>query len=271
MKASTFSSPFAPVELQKVTVGGKVISSKLAIRVQDDDGNFQLQGFVSKDYQLMSNRKVYDIAEDIMSRAPESVGGFNHLKTLFNGKHFVAFFASRHPVVSMGLDLHIGLMTWNSYDGSRKVGFEVYALNPTCTNQYHSRNRFGFFAWRHSSVDQVDQTDALDGIAKGITNVMAVAPAIRDLQGVPLTRQLLIETKHNVAMPQSKWGEVIDQLGKEPDNAFGLFQALTNVASHQVTGMSAIAAGTSITDWFLNPKVHVINHTDAETILASKT
>lgn len=43
-------------------------------------------------------------------------------------------------------------------------------------------------------------------------------------------------------------GTVLEQLNKEQDKGklFGLFQALTYVASHELAGMSSISVGTSI-------------------------
>ncbi len=269
-----FSDPFAEVRLAEVKVAGRRIDSKQAIQVKDDAGEWQTRGFVGKDYQLFPNRLVQDLAEDVISRAPASLGGFQQLKTLWNGRHYIAYFASRNAVVDLhegGGRLQVGLMAWNSYDGTRKIGFEVYALNAFCTNQYHSRNRFGFFAWKHQpGALAIDREDALGGLATGVQNVIAMAPAIMALRQHPLGLPDLREAKKGVGLPQSRWGDVLDRLGEEEPNHFGLFQALTHVATHAMEGMTALTAGTAITEFFLNPAKDVVHHTTAEQVMAGK-
>src|SRR5687768_13758423 len=96
-----FSDPFAELDIEEVKVAGEVVPSKIAVRVKDDAGKFQLAGIVGHNYQVTPNRKVRDIADDVMSRAPASLGGFKNLKTLFDGKHYVDYFVSNNKVVDI--------------------------------------------------------------------------------------------------------------------------------------------------------------------------
>lgn len=277
MANSNFSNPFAEVDIQPVAVAGETVPTRVAVRVRDDHGAYQVQGILGRDYQLLPNRKVRDVAEDIMSRAPAEFGGFRDLKTLWDGKRYVDYFASNNPIATVNgrhkaLDLSLGLMVWNSYDGTRKVGFEVFALNPICTNQYHSRNRFGFFAWRHDpdQAGKIDVDEAMQNIAVGVGNIIRIAPAIQALKDRALTTAMVLDAKGKTDLPQSRWGDVLDALAGEEGTAFGLFQALTNVASHKLSGLSAIGTGTSITEHFLGmPGPEVLNHYTAEQVLAA--
>jgi hypothetical protein len=270
-----FSNAFADVEIQPIQVAGETVPTRVAVRVKDDAGEFGLAGIVGRDYQLLPNRKVRDIAEDIMSRTPDEYGGFRNLKTAFDGKRYVDYFVSNNPIASIvngdTTGLMLGLMVWNAYDGSRKTGFECFALNPFCTNQYHSRNRFGYFAWRHSPGQGVDMEDAITSISHGVQNIIAIAPRLGLLKHTPLALPLIIEAKAATKLPQSRWGDVLDQLGEESDSAFGLYQALTNVASHKLTGMSAIDIGSSITEFFLSDdRREVMHHTTPERVIAER-
>ena len=276
-KKVTYTNPFADVDMTPINVGGREVSSKIAVRVKDDSGEYQVMGILSKDYQLLSNRKVRDYAEDIMSRTGQEYGGYRNLKTLFDGKRYVDFFASNNPIVSIQngkeLPLHLGLACWNSYDGTRASGFECFALNPFCTNQYHSRTRFGFFAWRHTGADnrQLDVDDALSSLAIGAQNVTAIAPAIKLLKAAPITAEAITTAHAKTEMPTSKWGEVLAQLAKEEASLFGLYQALTFVASHSLNGLTAISIGSTITDHLLPMQEQAKpaqSHTTAATYLA---
>ncbi len=275
---ATFNDPFADVDVHPVAVAGENVPTRIAVRVKDDQGRFQVASILGKDYPLLPNRKVRDMAEDVMSRAPAWMAGFRNLKKLWDGKHYVDYFVSNAPIVGGNgeknvLELNLGLMVWNAYDGTRKTGFEVFALNPWCTNQYHSRNRFGFFAWRHTpgEVAKIDMEDVLRNISVGVQNVIAVAPMIQELKARPLTLHMLTDVKKKTDMPQSRWGDVLDALDKEDGNAFGLYQALTNVCSHKLTGMSAISTGTGVTDYFLQvPPQEVVHHTTAAAVVAGR-
>jgi len=276
----TYSDPFASVDIQPVMVAGEEVPSKIAVRVKDDSGEYQVQGILGKDYQLLPNRKVKDIADDIMSRTGQQYGGYREIKTLWDGKRYVGYFASNNPIVNVkngnDLSLHLGLMAWNAYDGTRKSGFEIYALNPFCTNQYLSRNRFGFFAWRHmpNELGKIDVDDAMQQIAIGAQNLIAVAPRFSELKKTPLTVEKLLEAQAKTEMPISRWGEVLARLAKEEPTLFGLFQALTFVASHNMSSLSAISIGSSITDYMIpmETKVptEVMNHATAESVIRER-
>jgi hypothetical protein len=266
-----FSDPFAAVDLQPVVVAGETVPTRVAVRVQADDGQYAVNGILGRDYQLLTNRKVRDLAEDILSRAQDQYGAFHSIKTLWNGKVYIDYFASEGSLTRNGLDLKLGLLAWNSYDGTRKTGFEVYALNPTCTNQYHSRNRLGFFAWRHTpgEAQQIDTEDALQQISVGAQNIIKVAKEIEVFKAVDLTPKLLKDARKYTEMPSSKWGEVIDHI--EEDTKFGLYQALTNVASHELTGMNASTIGSSITEFFVDgPPKEAFHHATVEQVLQNR-
>jgi hypothetical protein len=273
-----YTDPFAPVELTPVHVGGEEVATKVAVRVKADNGKFGVVGFVSPGYQLLSNRRVRDIAEDIMSRTDASLGGFRALKTLFDGKRYVDYFASNNPIVAVengrSTDLMLGLMVWTSYDGTRATGFEIFALNPGCTNQYHERNRFGFFAWRHTNAgsNKIDMDDALLSISTGAQNVIRAAPLLGAMKKRPLSLPRIIEAKQKTKMPQSQWGNILDQLGQEEASEWGLFQAMTNIASHKLSGLSAIDIGSTITKHFLGDpeKKEIANSTTAAQVVGQR-
>lgn len=273
-----FSNPFAEVEISPATVAGETVPTRVAVRVKDDEGTFQFIDFVGKDYQLLPNRKVRDIAEDIMSRTGGEYGGFRNLKTLWDGKRYVDYFASNSPIATAvngsKTELCLGLMAWNAYDGTRRSGFEVFALNPFCTNQYVSRNRFGYFAWAHTpgEAGKIDVEDAMEGIRIGVQNIIKAAPMIGEMKHRELTLPMLTEARLKTEMPVSKWGEVLERLDiefkTEKTTQFALYQALTHVNSHSMSGMSALKIGTSITEHFLGgPEKPVMHHTTAQVVV----
>ena len=245
---SNFSNPFVSVAMEEVKVGGQEVP-KIGVMIKDDEGEKRCVGILSKDYNLIKNQVAHDTAHDVMTRSKYK---WKELKTLWNGKLYIAHYITEQPINKQkNLPLHAGIMVRNSYDGMGCFGFEMFACNMACTNQYISRNRFGYFAIRHVGKNQFDIDDALENVQKGAEKLLEVAPVIEHLRKLPITIPSIIAAKSNTNIPQSKWGEVIDQLGKEEDNQFGLFQAMTFVTTHILTGYTAITIGDGVTEWML--------------------
>jgi hypothetical protein len=245
-----YTNPFADVEISPVQIGGQDISSKIAVRVKDDDGNWSITpAILSSDYKLIQNSIAKDVSADIMSRSGLQ---WSELKTLWDGKKFCQYHITNDPIVEINggnessHPIKVGLMVRNSYDGSGVFGLEVFACNVVCANQYHDRNRFGYFAIRHDNMKEFELQDALQNLSTGVQNVIAAAPIFNRMRETPLTVEHLIETKKKTTIPKSMWCDVIEQLALESRTVFGLYQALTFVASHNVQGFNAIGVGESI-------------------------
>jgi hypothetical protein len=248
------TNPFTEVQLASVQVAGQEVA-KTAVTVKDDEGKMQLAGIQGPEYQLITNHQVRDFIDDLTSRSEHT---FKPIKTIWDGKRFATMHISEQRIASYSngheRGLFVGIMRRNSYDGTSTFGLEIFAFDIECANQFHHRNRFGYFAIRHTpeAQNRFDVQDALTNLSKGAQNVIEAAPIIQNLRTQPLNHRLLIEAKQKTDLPTSRWGAVLDRLGQEEDNAFGLFQALTNTTTHQMTGFSGIQSNNSVCQYFLN-------------------
>lgn len=253
MPKSTYSDPFVTAKIAPVQVAGNDVE-KIGVTLADDQGMEHCVGILSKDYNLVQNSTARDLALDVMSRTDY---GWKEIKTIWNGKQFIQTYATVEPLTQIGNEsttiypIHAGIMIRNSYDGTGRFGFEFFAMNQLCQNQYISRNRFGYFAFRHTKLG-FDLDDAIMNVQLGSDRLLEIAPKINELRSTELTANHLLKAKQNTTVPQSKWGDVIDQLANEEGTVFGLFQALTYVATHQLTGYTAITIGDSITNHILS-------------------
>lgn len=256
-KGPKFSDPYAEVKAFPVLSAGKEIAGKQSIMIKDDDGEWQNAGILSNGYNLVKNTLARDVADDIMSRS-----GFtwNNLKSVWTGKSFVSYHITNetHAVIRNGGEhqLRFGVMMYNSYDGSSRFGFEFFMCNMSCTNQYISRNRFGYFSIRHTD-DNFDLEDAVRELGHGAQSALAIAPKIELLTKTQLTGAMIANAAAKCSLPTSKWGAVLQNLNETHPaldflTTFDLYQSLTNIASHQMSGMSAIATGSAITDFMLD-------------------
>ena len=223
--------------------------------VNDDNGEPKLSGILSKDYNLIKNSAAKDIGDNIKSRSDYL---WEELKCFWDGKKYAHYYISTEPVTEIENGgthpIHLGIMLRNSYDGSSCFGLEIFACNMQCANQYISRNRFGFFAIKHTDNEAINIEDAVTNIGIGAQRLIEVAPKIGELRHKALSVDDIRSAKKNTSIPNSRWGDVIDKLGDGESNKFGLFQAMTNVASHKMTGFNSITVGNTITEHFLSTR-----------------
>jgi len=251
-----FSDPFTEVRESPVTVANQEVS-KTAIQVQDDDGEWKLAGIMSKDYHLIKNDVARDVGSDIMSRSDYQ---WQELpKRIWDGKRYVSYHVTNDPITTIDTrhpenprrPIHLGMMMRNTYDGKGKFGLEIYAMDFICSNQFVSRNLFGYFAIYHGERQEFQIDDAIQQVTKGAGNVLAIAPRVQELSATPLTSDAIVKAAQETKMPISKWGEVITRLALEESSMFGLYSAMTYIASHKLVGFNAINIGNTITDHFL--------------------
>ena len=251
-KRAVFTDPYATAELKPVIVNDNIVNRK-AVVLPDENGAQQTLSIMGMDYQLIQNSICRDVADDVMTRSDYD---WDHMKCLFDGKRFTDMWYSKNEIMAVGNGdnhpIHLGLMVRNAYDGSSAFGFEIFAVNMKCTNQYISRNRFGYFALRHtaSQAGSWDVNDALLNIGNAAQRVIGIAPVLKAMQQKELQTMALVQaTKSIERFPTSKWGSVLEKI--EAPTVFGLFQAMTDVASHDVDGFRQINLGDMIGQYFL--------------------
>jgi hypothetical protein len=146
------------------------------------------------------------------------------------------------------------MMSRNAYDGSGLFGFEFFIMNMVCLNQFVDRKRMGFFAVRHISADSFDIDDAVANVGHSANKLVEIAPKYTAMIGQDLTVDTIVNARKAELIPDIQWGNAIDQLGKEHDagKLFGLYQALTFVTSHKMSGMNAIKTGNNVTEHFMS-------------------
>ena len=251
---SVFSNPFADVDMQPVHVAGEDVA-KVAVRVKNDNGEFKLAGILGKDYSIHKNSLVKDVASDIMTRSGMA---WTNLKTIWDGKKYADYFYTSDPITEIKngavYPLHLGMMLRNSYDGSSKFGLEFFVMNQICMNQYIARKTMGYFAVRHTGVNNFDIQDALQNVSLGATRLTQLAPRLENLISRDLTVDDITAAASNNLIPPTYWGAALDTLSKEVDHGkiFGLYQALTFVTSHKISGFAAIGKGDDVTEYFFN-------------------
>lgn len=256
------TDPFAEVKTIIPSIEGRASLSKQCIMVKDDKGVFQEAGWVSPDYNLIPNERAHGILDDICTR---SKFGFHQMRPdFFDGKRYVAYRMSDEPLFEIKNGLSrtgkVGIACLNSYDGSTALRIQMFVAFLECLNQNHYGNRFGNFSIKHiingDGEGDVNFGDALEQIQLGANRLMNAAPLFQRLTSVDLDMDLLRAAKAATDLGDSHWGAVIDHI--ETDSAWGLQNAMTNVASHKLKGIRSIQVGNSIGEAFLNEETGIL-------------
>lgn len=248
------SNPFTKVELEPILVDGKEQRNKRVV-VTDDNNERHFITAVGQNYQLIHNEILYQAAQDVMSRSDYD---FEHLKTYWDGFRYLEYYRSTDPIVEGGNggynNLHLGAMWRNAYDKSSLAVLSIYLLCKGCLNQYHSSNLFGQFEIRHVSSDQFTQdsiSDALKNLQIGAGNAIKLAPRIKAMEHEVIDVEAVCKAKQANLLPDVRWPDVLDQLNAEKKTQHGLFQAMTNVATHKLPDWSGHRYRESVTEYFL--------------------
>jgi len=257
MRATNQFDPFASVEIEPVLTSEGIETKRSIVKVKDDEGKFQPVSSVSSGYQLITNEQAQQVVTDVQTRSRFT---WQELRpTFFDGKRFLSYYMSEENIgkVSNGIKrtMRVGMLARNSYDGSCRFGIQMFMAMLECSNQFIHPNLFGSFLLRHTTGEggsnMLDPEDAAEQISRQANVMLELAPAIGAMKesGV-LTIDDLRDAKQKVAIAPTKWGNVLDHI--EADNRFGLMNALTYVASHDIDGMASVRAGESIGRYFLD-------------------
>ena len=119
----------------------------------DDNSGWKEVGVVSNNYLLINNTDVENLANDI---AASSQYEWTKDKVFWNGRQFMYSLVAKDNTteVSKGDDVALGMMFWNSYDGSTALQFKLYLQRLVCLNGMVSNDIFNSYRFKHDSSSE---------------------------------------------------------------------------------------------------------------------
>jgi hypothetical protein len=233
MKRSELShiDPFAEVTKEALYTSEGKQSSRQAV-ILDPEGVHQEVGVVSQDYQLMPNREVAEIAEDILRRSGLE---YTLAKHLFDGKHF----RQRWIVPSLNAEPEVGDLIQvavdvsNSYDGTSSFGLSFNAQRLVCTNGMVLDFLLGGFRFRHYGNEnfQEELSMAAQSIRELGPKMLQLAPSIKRMMEEPVSRYDIQTIFSEIQLPKTYIADVFMQL--DGDTEWSLYNAFTGVLTMQ--------------------------------------
>ena len=207
----------------------------------DDNSGWKEVGVVSNNYLLINNTDVEKLANDI---ATSSQYEWTNDKVFWNGRQFMYSLVAKDNTreVSKGDDVALGMMFWNSYDGSTALQFKLYLQRLVCLNGMVSNDIFNSYRFKHdSSSEGYDEQiiEAAKIIDNSEDNIRYFINALRYLEGDIIETERLAYLRENYLkdLPVSLFGNIIDKLltyrPMGSPSAYDLLNASTNVLWHK--------------------------------------
>ena len=240
--ATEHLDPYAPIEKRPLQVSDGMQSSAFSVRIEDheEETGWNEVGVVSKDYLLVENARVRDLAFEVAGR---SQLGFRQEKTFFDGKRFMLALTARREDalidVCEGDPVGIGLMFRNSYDGSTRLSARLFVHRLACKNGMIVPSLFHQVRFKHDFSGHGWETEterALSMLQSSRAGLQEFAEAAQALASTRVSASRLREIRGEVLpqLPLTTWGKTIDRfLLEEQLDGFGLLNAGTNVLWHE--------------------------------------
>ena len=197
-------------------------------------------GIVSKDYLLIPNSHVVNMANDIANSMQGSGFEWNEQKCLFNGRRFTYSMTLKtdnleyNPEVKVGEPVGLGMLWQNTYDGSSSLNFMFFVNVLSCLNGQISSKYFNKFRFRHdqSSKDWEEQVEkATVYLQHAPEQLKEFVDKASYLTETGLTKLDLngIRSKTIPSIGSNAWGNIMDKyLAAKDYTAWGLMQACTH-------------------------------------------
>ena len=198
-------------------------------------------GIVSNKYLLIPNKQVVELANDI---ADNSGLKWTEDKTFWNGKQFMYSLVAKDYTeeVSIGDDVALGMMFWNSYDGSTSLQFRLYLQRLVCLNGMVSNDVFKAHKFKHSHASEGYQDEIIEAskiITTSENRVRYFINALRHLTNdeMDMENLALLRDKYFPKLPSSLFGKIMDKLLNYRPNGkpttYDFLNSATNLLWHK--------------------------------------
>lgn len=243
------SDPLTPTRIMPVEVAGRGVQ-KIAIQVQNDDGDWECVSIHGPNYRLIENRHVAEVTEELFSRTGLS---WDSASEIWTGKYWAKLYRSDVSMEApkVGDALALGLRIENSYDGSCQFRLVLMAYVLSCSNGLVSPRCFSAYRMRHTRSHDFSITEAVEVIQSGMDEVMGIVPMVERLSDIPLTVELLSQVARDTELPNGEWGHIARELSNAR-SAWDLMQAITHRLTHHGRGRSSLQHQERVGDYFLH-------------------
>jgi len=224
--------PFLEVSLLPLSIPGGQTSSRCAVILDPSDKKIEVS-VVSREYQLIPNLEVRNIALDILTR----IGiPFQECRMLFDGRRY----SQRWTIEGFELEprpgdfIRLGLEVHNSYDGTSLFSLSFIAERLICGNGMVVDFLLGRFRFRHygQNGDFHKELDrALDTVQRLGEQGASLLPAMKRMVDTPINRGLTQGVFRKLNTPRLYVADIF--LALEEDSEWGLYNACTRVFSEQ--------------------------------------
>ncbi len=251
--------PYEEIEVKDLMTSDYVSRAKSVSMFDPLNDKMKEVAVVSSDYLLVSNKECRDLQDEFASKTGIP---FSESKVMFNGKSYARFLKTDQftQSVSVGDDIALGLYAMNSYDGSVKLQFGLYAERLICSNGMVSKSIFESYVFKHDKANQtwaekLNESFQILYVGYAESNLKDFVGHLRSMSQTGIDLNCLADIRKNELkqLPISTWGHVVDQfITQEEHTKYGLYNAVTHELWHKDdTSAADIKTIRNITDLML--------------------
>ena len=171
-------------------------------------------GQVSKSYNLVKNATIKEYAEEVVPN------DFTLDRTWFDGRRFMlSYISDTIEGEVIGDPIAMGIQFWNSYDGSRRFGFNIMLYNLVCLNGMTSKTLFDTYNFKHNNESNIDKfKEELGRVGESIIESKAnkvpdMLKGLNALTGIDMTMDNFSEFRKEYLpyMPKNNFCSILDE------------------------------------------------------------
>ena len=215
-------------------------SNAWSVQREDLDNNtgWKEVGVVSNNYLLINNTDVEKLATSISELSEYD---FIPDKIFWNGRQFMYSMIAKNYTkeVSVGDDVSLGMMFWNSYDGSTALQFRLFLQRLVCLNGMVSNDIFKSYRFKHDHTSEGYEDEIIEAskiISSSEDSVRYFINGLRFLQETKMNMENLAElrVKYLPDLPVSLLGNIVDNvLNYDHTTMYDFLNSGTNVLWHK--------------------------------------
>ena len=208
-------NPYGDIKKMDLTANG-VKSSAYSIHLETplEDKPWKEVGVVGGDYLLVKNADAVSMLHDITDNSDMN---WNEHRTFFNGRQFMYAMTTNDVTkeVAEGDFVGLGIAVWNSYDGSRRLQYEMFVNRLLCLNGMMSKKYFFNRKFKHDNTSSDWENDLIDitsVVNKSPERLETFANTCKKLLNPLRTQDLsVLRTDYVSQLPVTRFGNIMDE------------------------------------------------------------
>lgn len=207
----------------------------------------ELISVMKNSYKMISNERIIDSVAEQLEKLNTPFKVDNESSYLDNQQMRLHLTFPELFIQDYESKIFLSILVLNSLDGSLKFSFVPMLLRQICVNGMVARTSLGnVFQKKHTQ--KLNQIDLIERVEKSFQRLPNAKMRIEELFNTPITRDLKLKVEDRLGATAYKF--ISEQLKVKKENAYDLYNAATNFASHKANKKNQLSYHNEISSIF---------------------